>query len=78
MNPGAERFDYLLVRLMDARLVDEDAHGRNSSLEERTASHDSLMTLRAEIASLRNDTGLEPMVTSGSNDSRTRRGIDID
>ncbi len=78
MNPEVSRFDDLLRCLKEARLADEDVHLRNASLEERTASHDTLLRLRAEIASLRVETGLEPMETSVLHDSRTKRGIYID
>ena len=74
MIPEVERFDDLLRCLKEARLADEDMHRRTASLEERTASHETLLKVRAEIASLRAETGLEPMETSGLHDSRTRRG----
>ncbi len=77
MNPEATRFDDLLRSLKDARLADEDVHRRDASLEERTASHEALLKVRAEIASLRAETGLEPMETSGLHDSRTRRGTNV-
>jgi len=77
MNSEAQRFDDLLGCLEEARLADEDVHRRNASLEERTASHDTLVKLRAEIASLRVEAGLEPMDTSGLHDSRTRRGTNV-
>ncbi len=77
MNTEAQRFDDLLRCLEEARLADEDVHRHNSSLEERTASHDTLVKLRAEMASLRVERALEPMETSGLHDSRARRGTNV-
>ncbi len=77
MNPEATRFDDLLRSLKDARLADEDVHRRDASLEERTASNETLLKLRAEIASLRAERALEPMETSGLHDSRARRGTNV-
>jgi hypothetical protein len=75
MYSAAERFDELLRCLKDARLSDDAVHQRNSSLNERAASHDRLVMLRAEIASLRPEMGFEQMDTSGLHDSRARRGF---
>jgi len=75
MGSAVERFDDLLRCLEDARLSDDAMHQRIASLEERATSHDALVVLRAEIASLRVETGIEQMGASGLHDSRTRRGF---
>ncbi len=74
MWPATDRFDVLLQELIAARLADDEIHRRASSIEQRSASHDVLTTLRAEIASLRAVRGEEPMRTVGLHDLRTRLG----
>ena len=50
MQPPTTRFEELLRALEAARLTDDELHRQNASLTDRTASHDTLSTLRAEIA----------------------------
>ncbi len=54
MAVGNVPFDDLLKRLEQARIADEETHGRESSLAERTASRDALMAVRSEMAKYRN------------------------
>lgn len=75
MEAATDYFNALLRRLEEARFADEEIHRRNGSLTERTASHDVLMELRAEIARVRAEAGLASMDVSGLHDSRTRRGV---
>lgn len=74
MSTALSRFDDLLRRLEQARLEDEEIHSRPASLEERAASHDSLMDLRAEMAQIRAEERTAPLAISGLHDSRTRQG----
>ena len=74
MNAALAPFDDVLRCLEDARIKDEEIHSRPASLKERTASHDALLSLRAEMAQIRATGGFEPICTSGLHDSRTRRG----
>jgi hypothetical protein len=74
MSTALSRFDDLLSRLENARLEDEEIHSRPASLEQRAASHDSLMDLRAEMAQIRVEGESEPISISGLHDSRTRQG----
>ena len=74
MSTALSRFDDLLSRLENARLVYEEVHSRPASLEERAASHDSLLELRAEMARNRVERGNQPMPVSGLHDSRTSQG----
>ncbi len=53
MAVGNVDFDDLLKRLEEARFADEETHRRESSLAERTASRDTLMELRSEMARFR-------------------------
>ena len=53
MQPPTTRFDELLRALEAARLSDDELHRQNVSLAERTASHDTLSALRAEMATAR-------------------------
>jgi len=57
MDDVRNEFDDLLGRLEDARMSDDEIHGRDSSLSERAASRELLMRLRAEMAEFR--AGLE-------------------
>lgn len=74
MSTALNRFDDLLIRLENARLEDEEIHSRPASLEERTASHESLTDLRAAMAQIRAERGMAPVPISGLHDSRTRQG----
>jgi hypothetical protein len=74
MSTALSRFDDLLSRLESTRLVHEEVHSRPASLEERAATHDSLLELRAEIARIRVERGIQPIAVSGLHDSRTRQG----
>jgi len=68
MDDVRNGFDDLLRRLEDARVSDDEIHGRDSSLAERTASRELLMRLRAEMADFR--AGLET--------SSTETGVSLD
>ena len=74
MSTALNSFDEVLRCLEDARVKDEEIHSRPASLEERTASHDALLRLRAEMAQIRTVRELGPIRTSGLHDSRTTRG----
>ena len=74
MSTALAPFDDALGCLEDARIKDEEIHNRPASLKERTASHDALLSLRAEMAQIRATGGFEPIGTSGLHDSRTRQG----
>jgi hypothetical protein len=74
MSTALAPFNDVLGCLEDARIKDEKIHSRPASLRERTASHDALLSLRAEMAEIRATGGFEPICTSGLHDSRTRRG----
>ena len=55
MLPPTNRFDDLLRSLEEARLTDDELHRQNASLAERSASHDTLSTLRAEMVKARSE-----------------------
>ena len=78
MDIALDRFEILLGRLEDARLNDEDVHSHVSSLEERSASHDVLMSLRAEMAQIRDEGSLDEILVASPHDSRTRQGTRLD
>jgi hypothetical protein len=78
MDIALDRFEILLGRLEDARLNDEGVHRHFSSLEERSASHDVLMSLRAEMAQIRDEGTLEEILVASPHDSRTRQGTRLD
>lgn len=55
MRTTTTQFDDLLRSLEAARSSDDDLHRQNASLAERSASHDTLLALRAEMAAARAD-----------------------
>lgn len=69
-------FEDVLRELEEVRSLDDDMHGRTSSLLERVASRERLTTLRAELAEIRGSLGSDVAVVAGLHDSRTRRGTD--
>jgi hypothetical protein len=66
------RFNELLQQLVEAEAEDAELHHRNSTLEDRARIHDKLVAMRAQMAGLRSELGLEAVQVTG-NDARTRR-----
>ncbi len=55
MRTTTTRFDDPLRSLEAARSSDDEPHRQDASLQERSASRDTLLALRAEIAAARAD-----------------------
>lgn len=67
-----QRFNELLRQLVEAESEDAELHHRDSTLEDRTRIHDKLVAMRAQMARLRSELGLDTVPVVG-NDVRTRR-----
>ncbi|GBE25214.1 MAG TPA: hypothetical protein ENG98_02430 [Actinobacteria bacterium] len=65
------RFDELLKQLVEIESEDAELHHRESTLDDRTRIHDKLVAMRAQMADLRSELGLDTVPVT-ENDAATR------